>query len=73
MALDRPDGHGASGVLPHEWLERLLARARYAEGKHSATRIHPELQDLKVGDSVPMAAGVLARGGRDRALQVSRC
>jgi energy-coupling factor transporter ATP-binding protein EcfA2 len=28
---------------------------------HSATRIHPELQDLKVGDLVPYGAGVLAR------------
>jgi hypothetical protein len=45
----------------HDWVERLLGRARYVEGKHSATRIHPELQDLKVGDIVPYGAGVLAR------------
>ena len=30
------------------------------DGKHSATRIHPELQDLKVGDKVPYGAGVFA-------------
>jgi hypothetical protein len=24
----------------------------YVDGKHSATRIHPELQDVKVGDRI---------------------
>ena len=31
--------------------------ARYVEGKHSATRTYPELQDLKVGDLVPYGGG----------------
>jgi hypothetical protein len=50
-----------AGFYSHDWVERLLGRARYVEGKHSATRIHPELQDLKVGDIVLYGAGVLAR------------
>lgn len=49
-----------AGFYSHDWVERLLFRARYVEG-HSATRIHPELQDLKVGDPVPYGAGVTAR------------
>ena len=51
-----------AGFYTHDRLERLLTLGgRYVEGKHSATRIHPELQDLKVGDLVPYGAGVLAR------------
>ena len=34
-----------------------MCRARYAEGRHSATRIHPELP-LNAGDTVPMGASV---------------
>ena len=44
-------GSGRAGFYTHEWVERLLF-ITYAEG-HSATRIHPEWQDLKVGDRVP--------------------
>ena len=51
-----------AGFYTHDRLERLLTfGGRYVEGTHSATRIHPELQDLKVGDLVPYGAGVLAR------------
>ncbi len=50
-----------AGFYSHDWVERLLFRARYAEGAHSATRIHPGLQDLKVGDPVPYGGGVYAR------------
>ena len=49
-----------AGFYSHDWVERLFG-ARYVEGKHSATRIHPELQDLKVGDFVPYGAGASAR------------
>lgn len=48
------------GFYSHDRLERTMFRARYVEGKHSATRIHPELQDLKVGDRVPYGGGVYA-------------
>jgi hypothetical protein len=49
-----------AGFYTHDRVERALFRARYVEGKHSATRIHPELQDLKVGDLVPYGGGVYA-------------
>ena len=44
-------GSGRAGFYTHEWVERLLA-VTYADGR-SATRIHPEFQDLHVGDRVP--------------------
>ena len=53
-------GIGRAGFYTHDWVERLIAHARYAEGKHSATRIHPEIPPLQVGDTVPMGAGAFA-------------
>lgn len=50
-----------AGFYSHDRIERLLFHARYVEGRHSATRIHPELQDLKAGDSIPYGAGAYAR------------
>jgi hypothetical protein len=44
-------GSGRAGFYTHEWVERLLF-ITYANG-HSSTRIHPEWQDLQVGDRVP--------------------
>jgi hypothetical protein len=44
-------GSGRAGFYTHEWFERLLF-ITYADG-HSATRIHPEWQELHVGDRVP--------------------
>lgn len=49
-----------AGFYTHDRVERLMFRARYVEGKHSATRIHPELQDLKAGDLVPYGGGAYA-------------
>ncbi|MGY1617088.1 hypothetical protein ACI797_10120 [Geodermatophilus sp. SYSU D00691] len=49
-----------AGFYTHDRLERLLFRARYAEGRHSATRIHPELQDLAPGDRIYMGGGAYA-------------
>ena len=53
-------GFERAGFYTHEWVERLLADPRYVEG-HNATRIHPELQDLKAGDLIPYGVGVYAR------------
>ena len=53
-------GIGRAGFYSHDWVERLMCRARYVEGRHSATRIHPELGSLRVGDTVPMGAGAFA-------------
>jgi hypothetical protein len=44
-------GSGRAGFYTHEWVERLLF-ITYVDG-HSATRIHPEWQELRVGDRVP--------------------
>jgi hypothetical protein len=44
-------GSGRAGFYTHEWVERLLF-ITYADG-HSATRIHPEWQELRAGDLVP--------------------
>jgi hypothetical protein len=44
-------GSGRAGFYTHEWVERLLF-ITYADG-HSATCIHPEWQELHVGDRVP--------------------
>ncbi|HEY3035376.1 MAG TPA: hypothetical protein VGJ54_12080 [Streptosporangiaceae bacterium] len=51
-------GIGRAGFYTHDWVERLMFGARYVEGKHSATRIHPEIPPLQAGDTVPMGAGV---------------
>ena len=50
-------GMGRAGFYTHEWVERPLG-GYYAEG-HSARRIHPEFQDLKVGDLVDYGGGNL--------------
>jgi hypothetical protein len=48
-------GMGRAGFYTHEWVERPLG-GYYADG-HSATRIHPEFLDLKVGDVVDYGGG----------------
>ena len=45
-------GSGRAGFYTHEWVERLLLIS-YADG-HSSTRIHPQWQDLRIGDRVPL-------------------
>jgi hypothetical protein len=44
-------GSARAGFYTHEWVERLLS-ITYVDG-HSSTRIHPEWQELEVGDRVP--------------------
>lgn len=56
-------GIGRAGFYSHDWVERLMCRARYVEGRHSATRIHPEVPPLQASDTVPTGGGRL----RDRA------
>jgi hypothetical protein len=57
MAVADADGYRRAGFSTHDWVERLIARARYVEGRHSATRIHPEIPPLRVGGTVPMGGG----------------
>ena len=45
-------GIGRAGFYTHDWVDRVMFRARYVEGRHSATCIHPELPPLKVGGTV---------------------
>ncbi len=44
-------GDQRGGFYSHDWLERHIG-VHYIEGSHSATRIHPELQQLQVGDRI---------------------
>jgi hypothetical protein len=50
-------GYGRAGWYSYDFVERLLFAGKYAEG-HSATRIHPKLQRLSVGDEVPFGRAV---------------
>ncbi|QNN54981.1 hypothetical protein H9L09_10975 [Nocardioides mesophilus] len=45
-------GDHRAGFYSHDWIERFVfgGTVHYVEKTHSATRIHPELQDLHVGD-----------------------
>lgn len=52
-------GSDRAGFYTHEWVERPLG-IRYLDG-HSATRIHPELQDLKVGDRLAYGGGAMVK------------
>lgn len=47
-------GDHRAGFYSYDWVERYLfpGTVHYVEGRHSATRIHPELQDLRVGDRI---------------------
>jgi hypothetical protein len=49
-------GDGRAGFYSYDGIERLLGMGPHVEGRRSATRIHPELQALDVGDSVPFVA-----------------
>lgn len=49
-------GDRRGGFYSYDWLERATGTVHYTEGTHSATRIHPELQDVKVGDHIDTAS-----------------
>ncbi len=51
-------GDRRGGFYSYDWVERLMLGGHYLEG-HSATRIHPELQHLAVGDFIALG-GTLA-------------
>lgn len=55
-------GDRRGGFYSYDWLERATGTVHYTEGRHSATRIHPELQDVKVGDRI--ATGSIGNGFR---------
>jgi hypothetical protein len=45
-------GYQRAGWYTYDWIYRLLRAADFYDGRRSADRIIPELQDLKVGDTV---------------------
>ena len=47
-------GDHRAGFYSYDWVERYLfpGTVHYVEGHHSATRIHPELQSIKIGDRI---------------------
>jgi len=47
-------GYGRGGWYSYDWLERLAGSGDFAEGG-SAKRVVPELQALKVGDTVALS------------------
>jgi hypothetical protein len=50
-------GEDRAGWYSYDWIENYLfpGTIHRADGRHSATRVHPELQDLQVGDRVDTA------------------
>jgi hypothetical protein len=50
-------GYHRGGWYSYDFVEQALLSGTYVEG-HSARSIHPELQDLKVGDRLPFGPGV---------------
>lgn len=47
-------GDRRAGFYSYDWIERFvfLGTVHYIDGSHSATAIHPELQDVHVGDRI---------------------
>jgi hypothetical protein len=47
-------GDHRAGFYSYDWVERylFLGTVHYVEGRHSARRIHPELQELRIGDRI---------------------
>ena len=45
-------GDRRGGFYSYDWFERATGTVHYVEGGRSATRIHPELQDVRVGDRI---------------------
>ena len=58
-------GDHRAGFYSYDWGEQFIfpGTVHYIEGTHSATRIHPELQDVHVGDRINTgSAGKFAVG-----------
>jgi hypothetical protein len=47
-------GDHRAGFYSYDWVERYLfpGTVHYVEGRHSAIRIHPELQKVEIGDRI---------------------
>jgi hypothetical protein len=51
-------GYGRAGWYTYDWFYKLTGSADFHDGDRSAERIIPELQDLKVGDTIELARGM---------------
>jgi hypothetical protein len=68
-------GDRRAGFYSYDWVERYLfpGAVHYIEGNHSATRIHPELQDVSVGDRINTGSiGDMAIGSEVTVLERNR-
>ena len=68
-------GDRRAGFYSHDWIERFVfpGMVHYAERTHSATRIHPELQELQVGDHINTGSvGTFAIGNPVTVLEPNR-
>ena len=68
-------GDHRAGFYSHDWVERFVfpGTVHYVEGTHSATRIHPELQDVQVGDRIDTGSiGGLVLGSPVTVLEPNR-
>jgi hypothetical protein len=51
-------GYGRAGWYTYDWFYKLTGSDSFFDGDRSAERIIPELQDLKVGDTIELAQGM---------------
>jgi hypothetical protein len=68
-------GDRRAGFYSYDWVERFLfpGTVHYVEGTHSANRIHPELQELHVGQRINTGSvGSLALGSPITVLEPNR-
>lgn len=68
-------GDRRAGFYSYDWIERFVfpGTVHYVEGTHSATRIHPELQDVHVGDRINTGSiGKVALGSPVTVLEANR-
>jgi hypothetical protein len=68
-------GDRRAGFYSYDWIERFVfgGTVHYVERTHSATQIHPELQDVQVGDRINTGSiGELAIGSPITVLEPNR-
>jgi hypothetical protein len=68
-------GDHRAGFYSYDWVERYLfpGTVHYVEGRHSATRIHPELQKIHIGDRINTGSvGSLSIGSPVTVLEPNR-
>lgn len=68
-------GDHRAGFYSYDWVERFvfLGTVHYVERRHSATRIHPELQNVHIGDRIDTGSiGSLVLGSPVTILEPNR-